>query len=110
MLEGDKHSYPSGSWFPAGPAPALLVVQADHDALNPPALGRAVFDGGPSPKYLLWLVDAQHLEPYTSDAAHLKVVEAVTTAFFDRYLKGRTDSVAAMRGAATPGVATLTTG
>jgi hypothetical protein len=109
VMEGDEHRYP-GSWFPAGPAPALLVIQADHDALNPPALGRAVYDGGSSPKYLLWLLNAQHLEPYTSDAAHLGVVEAVTTAFFDRYLKGRVDSVAAMRSAAAPGLATLTSG
>ncbi|MDQ1370556.1 MAG: hypothetical protein QOF20_2909 [Acidimicrobiaceae bacterium] len=110
VMEGDKHSYPGGSWFPAGPAPALLVIQADHDVLNPPALGRAVFDGGSSPKYLLSLVNAEHLQPYTSDAAHLKVVEAVTTAFFDRYLKGRTASVAAMKSAAEPGLATLSAG
>jgi hypothetical protein len=110
VMEGDEHSYPGGSWFPAGGAPALLVIQADHDTFNPPALGRAVYDGGRSPKYLLWLLNAQHLQPYTSDAAHLGVVEAVTTAFFDRYLKGRVDSVAAMRSAATPGLATLTSG
>jgi hypothetical protein len=109
VMEGDEHSFPGGHWFPGGPAAALLVIQADHDALNPPSLGRAVYDGGSSPEYLLWLVNAQHLQPYTSDAAHLGVVEAVTTAFFDRYLKGRAASVAAMKSAATPGLATLTT-
>jgi fermentation-respiration switch protein FrsA (DUF1100 family) len=88
----------------------MLVIQGDHDALNPPALGEAVYHGGRSPKYLLWLVNAQHLEPYTTDAAHLAVVTAVTTAFFDRYLKGRPAAVAQMRQGATPGLATLAAG
>jgi hypothetical protein len=108
VMEGDEHAFPGGHWFPAGAEPALLVIQGDHDVLNPPALGQAVYDGGRSPKYLLWLVGAEHLPPYTSDAAHLAVVEAVTTAFFDRYLKGQAGAVAAMRQAAKPGLATLT--
>lgn len=110
VMEGDEHPFPGGSWFPAGAAPALLVIQGDHDALNPPASGQAVYSGGRSPKYLLWLINGQHLEPYTSDAPHLAVVVAVTTAFFDRYLKGRTAAVAQMHQAATPGLATLTAG
>ena len=88
----------------------MLVIQGDHDALNPPVLGDAVYAGARSPKYLLELVNAQHLEPYTTDAAHLAVVEAVTTAFFDRYLKGRADGVAAMRKGTAEGLATLTAG
>jgi hypothetical protein len=108
VMEGDLHAFPGGSWFPAGAAPAMLVIQGDQDVLNPPVLGQAVYRGGRSPKYLLSLINAQHLEPYTTDAPQLAVVTAVTTAFFDRYLKGRSDAVAQMRQGATPGVATLT--
>jgi hypothetical protein len=110
VMEGDLHSFPGGHWFPAGAGAPLLVIQGDHDASNPPALGDAVYAGARSPKYLLGLVNAQHLEPYTSDLAHLAVVEAVTTAFFDRYLKGRADGVAAMHRGTTLGLATLTAG
>lgn len=111
VMEGDLHAYAGGTYFPPGPEPAVLVIQADDDALNPAALGRAVYAGARSPKYLLWLVGAQHLEPYTTDTVHLAVVEAVTTGFFDRYLKGRTDGVSEMRrGAAPAGVAALTAG
>ncbi|HEX3541246.1 MAG TPA: hypothetical protein VHT75_12505 [Acidimicrobiales bacterium] len=110
VMEGDEHPYPGGSYFPPGAEPALLVIQADQDAFNPPPLGQAVYAGGRSPKYLLWLLNAQHLEPYTTDAVHLAVVETVTTAFFDRYLKGHADGVTQMRRGATAGVATLTAG
>ncbi|MDQ1427544.1 MAG: hypothetical protein QOK39_1020 [Acidimicrobiaceae bacterium] len=110
VMEGDLHNFPGGHWFPAGAGKPLLVIQGDHDALNPPVLGEAVYAGARSPKYLLGLVNGQHLEPYTTDVAHLAVVEAVTTAFFDRYLKGRADGVAAMHKGTTPGLATLTAG
>lgn len=110
VMEGDEHPYAGGSYFPPGAEAALLVIQGDHDAFNPPSLGQAVYAGARSPKYLLWLVNALHLEPYTTDAAHLAVVETVTTAFFDRYLKGHADGVAQMRRGATAGLATLTAG
>jgi hypothetical protein len=107
VMEGDLHDYPGGSWFPSARLAPLLVIQGDSDELNPPELGQAVYNGGRSPRYLLWLINAQHLEPYTTDTDHLAVVEAVTTAFFDRYLKGRVAAVSQMRRAATPGLATL---
>jgi fermentation-respiration switch protein FrsA (DUF1100 family) len=110
VMEGDLSDFLSGSWFPAGRLAPLLVIQGDSDDINPPDLGQAVYDGGPSPKYLLWLLGGQHLPPFTTDAPHLGVVIGVTTAFFDRYLKGRTAAVATMHQAATPGLATLTAG
>ncbi len=110
IMEGDLHDYPGGSWFPAVKLAPMLVIQGDNDDINPPELGQAVYDGGRSPKYLLWLLNGQHLEPFTTDTDHLAVVEAVTTSFFDRYLKGRIAAVAQMKQAATPGLATLTSG
>ncbi len=109
VMEGDEHTFPGGTLSVSG-SPPMLVIQADHDAFNPPSFGLQLYRDGRSPKYLLWLINAQHLEPFTSDVAHLGVVEAATTGFFDRYLKGRTDGVAAMQRAATPGLATLTSG
>jgi hypothetical protein len=109
VMEGDEHTFAGGALSVAG-SPPLLVIQADHDAFNPAPLGLQVYHDARSPKYLLWLVNAQHLEPYTSDLSHLGVVEAVTTSFFDRYLKGRVDGLAGMQRGAVPGLATLASG
>lgn len=109
VMEGDEHTFPGGALSVAG-SPPLLVIQADHDGFNPAPLGLQVYHDGRTPKYLLWLVNAQHLEPFTTDLAHLAVVEAATTGFFDRYLKGRAGGVTAIRRAASPGLATLTSG
>jgi len=109
VMEGDEHAFPGGALSVAG-SPPLLVIQADHDVFNPASFGLQLFHDTASPKYLLWLVNAQHLEPFTTDLAHRAVVEAVTTGFFDRYLKGRADGVTAMRRGVSPGLATLTAG
>ena len=41
------------------------------------------------PKFLLWLLGASHLPPYTFQQPQLGIVEQATTAFLDHYLKGR---------------------
>jgi fermentation-respiration switch protein FrsA (DUF1100 family) len=105
----DEQTFPSGSYFPPG-SPPMLVIQGDHDPINPPADSRQLFADGRTPKYLLWLLDAGHLEPFSTDVAHLAVVEAVTIAFFDRYLKGEADGVRRMETGTLPGLATLTPG
>jgi hypothetical protein len=49
---------------------------------------------------------ARHLPPYTTQEPKLGVVERVTTAFLDRYLKqGSLDRIA--QAAYAPGIATL---
>jgi dipeptidyl aminopeptidase/acylaminoacyl peptidase len=105
----DEQTFPSGSYFPPG-SPPMLVIQGDHDPINPPDDSRQLFAAGRTPKYLLWLLDAGHLEPFSTDAAHLAVVEAVTIAFFDRYLKGEAAGVRRMQAGAVSGLATLTAG
>lgn len=107
--EADEHVFAGGTYFPPG-SPPMLLTQADQDALNPPPLGQQIFADAHSPKYLLWMINAQHLEPFTTDQAHLAVVERATIAFFDRYLKGRADGLSRLRSAGSPGVATVTTG
>jgi Chlorophyllase enzyme len=109
VMAGDEHAFPVGSYFPLG-CPPLLIVQADNDVFNPPSFGHQVFADAHSPKYLLSLVNATHLESVTTDQAHLVVVEAATTAFFDRYLKARPDGAVRIRQAAVPGLAAVAAG
>ena len=109
VMAGDEHAYPGGRYFPSG-SPPLLVTQADHDVFNPSPLGRQVYADARSPKYLLWLINATHLGPVTTDAPHLAVMEAATIGFFDQYLKGEASGTTRLRQAATPGLATLTSG
>jgi dienelactone hydrolase len=70
------------------PGPALLAVQGMADAINPPKYTNAFYVAAPRPKFLLRLRGVGHLPPYTSQQPQLGVVERVTIAFLDRYLKG----------------------
>ena len=45
------------------------------------------FAPAPHPKFLLTLIGAAHLPPYTTDQAYLSVIERVTIAFLDHYVK-----------------------
>lgn len=72
--------------FPVA-GPPLLAVQGTADATNRPQFTYAFFRAAPRPKYLLSLLGAGHLAPYTQDQRQLAIVERVTIAFLDRYLK-----------------------
>lgn len=88
---------PGGGFdFPA-PSPPLLAVQGTADTINQPRHTYAFFDAAPRPKYLLQLLGARHLPPYTDQQPQLTIVERVTTAFLDRYLKRARRGVARMR-------------
>jgi dienelactone hydrolase len=91
----------SGAQIPSGgtllPGPPLLATQGTADTVNQPRNTYAVFDGAHRPKYLLRLLGAPHLPPYTVQQPQLTIVERVTTAFLDRYLKGARDGLARMR-------------
>jgi dienelactone hydrolase len=88
------------------PATPLLAVQGTADTINPPSYTYAFYDAAPRPKFLLKLHGAGHLPPYTTEEPQRGVVERVTTAFLDRYLKhGSLDQVE--QAADAPGVATL---
>jgi dienelactone hydrolase len=69
-------------------SPPLLAVQGTRDPVNVPASTRAYFRRMRRPKFLLWLIGATHLPPYTSDDRWAAVVEQATTAFFNHYLRG----------------------
>jgi dienelactone hydrolase len=93
--------------FPHRAAP-LLATQGTTDVINPPSLTYAFFHAARRPKFLLTLPGAGHLAPYTTEEPQLGVIERVTTAFLDRYLKhGSLDRIAQAGDA--PGIATLVT-
>jgi dienelactone hydrolase len=73
--------------FPRG-GPPLLAAQGTADATNARATTAAFFARAQRPKFLLWLLGASHLPPYTNQQPQLGIVERATIAFLDHYLKG----------------------
>jgi fermentation-respiration switch protein FrsA (DUF1100 family) len=107
ILSGAKIPGEGPLRFPR-PSPPLLATQGTADAINPPSFTHAFFDAAPRPKYLLTLVGASHLPPYTDQQPQLRIVERVTTAFLDRYLKGQVGSADRLLAAArVQGVSTV---
>jgi len=99
----------AGGYDFSRPGPPLLAVQGLADSINPPSLTYTFFDAARPPKYLLTLPGASHLGPYTGAEPDLSVVERVTTAFFDLYLKRMLRARDRMTAASAqpPGVAVL---
>jgi len=87
ILSGAKIPGVGGFDFPR-PSPPLLATQGTADPINPPSFTSAFFDVAPPPKYLLTMFGAPHLGPYTDEQPQLGIVERVSVAFLDRYLKG----------------------
>jgi dienelactone hydrolase len=86
ILSGAEIPGVGGYDFPA-PSPPLLAVQGTADTSNAPASTFQYFGLAPQPKFLLSLLGAGHLPPYTTEQPQLAIVERETIAFFDRYLK-----------------------
>jgi fermentation-respiration switch protein FrsA (DUF1100 family) len=93
--------------FPAH-SPPLLASQGTADTINPPSFTHGFFDAATRPKFLLSLLGASHLPPYTSQQPQLSIVERVTIAFMDRYVKRTPAALVAMRLSGNrPGLASL---
>ncbi len=107
ILSGAEIPGVGGFTFPRG-SPPLLATQGTADTVNPPSSTNAFFDIARRPKYLLTLLRAEHLPPYSAEQPQLRIVEAVTTAFLDGYLKHRPGALQRLvsRGN-VPGTATL---
>lgn len=69
------------------PGPPLLAAQGTADAVNAPSSTYTYFRLASAPKFLLRLLGAPHLGPYTTEQPQLGIVERVSIAFLDRYLK-----------------------
>ena len=77
-----------GFTFPAR-NPPLLATQGTADTINPPSLTHAFYDPAPRPKFLLTLLGATHLPPYTFEQPQLGIVERVSIGFLDHYCSMR---------------------
>jgi dienelactone hydrolase len=107
ILSGAEIPGVGGFTFPAG-SPPLLATQGTADAINPPSFTSAFFDIAPRPKYLLELLGAGHLPPYSGEQPQLGIVERVSIAFLDLYLKHRPGSRQRLAAAGNaPGLARL---
>jgi fermentation-respiration switch protein FrsA (DUF1100 family) len=85
ILSGAEMSNVDGYSF-APASPPLLAVQGTADKSNEPKYTDAFVRLARRPKFLLSLLGAGHLRPYTSQQPQLEIVARVTTAFLDRYL------------------------
>ncbi len=92
ILSGAEIPGVGGFTFPTG-SPPLLAVQGTADTVNLPSATNAFFDVAQRPKYLLSLLGAEHLPPYSVQQPQLGIVERVTIAFFDAYLKHQTGAL-----------------
>ncbi|MEA2314608.1 MAG: hypothetical protein QOI03_1300 [Solirubrobacteraceae bacterium] len=86
ILSGAEIPGVSGFTFPHG-SPPLLATQGTADTVNPPSFTDTFFTLAQRPKYRLNLLGAEHLPPYSTEQPQLAIVERVTTAFLDGYLK-----------------------
>ncbi len=86
ILSGAEMPGVGGFTFPPG-GPPLLAIQGTADTVNPPSATNAFFDIAQRPKYLLSLLGAEHLPPYSDQQPQLTIVERVTITFLDGYLK-----------------------
>jgi fermentation-respiration switch protein FrsA (DUF1100 family) len=107
ILSGAEIPGVGGYDFPP-PSPPLLAVQGTADTSNAPASTYRYFGIAPHPKFLLSLLGAGHLPPYTTEQPQLGIVERETIAFLNRYLRHRRGAVGRMWSVGNvPGVATL---
>jgi fermentation-respiration switch protein FrsA (DUF1100 family) len=86
VMSGAEMSGAGGFSFSRG-GPPLLAIQGTADTINEPRFTYAFFKAALRPKYLLRLLGAGHLPPYTGAQPQLAIVERVTLAFLERYLK-----------------------
>ena len=107
IMSGSEMSGVGGYSFPRA-GPALLATQGTADTSNEPRFTYAFFNAARGPKYLLRLIGAQHLPPYTGEQPQLAIVERVTLAFLDGYLRSRAASLQRLAPLGTvPKIATI---
>jgi fermentation-respiration switch protein FrsA (DUF1100 family) len=86
----------------------MLAAQGTADTFNEPRYTYAYFGRAHSPKFLLRLLGAEHLPPYTEEQPQLRIVERETLAFFDCYLEHESGALARMLALGNvPGRSTL---
>lgn len=107
ILSGAEIPTASGFAFPQG-GPPLLTTQGTADTVNPPSATSMFFEAAQPPKYLLNLIGAEHLPPYSDQQPQLTIVERVTIAFLDGYLKHRPEALKRLVSlGSVPGIASV---
>ena len=107
ILSGAEMPGVGGFSFPPG-GPPLLATQGTADTVNPPSFTHTFFNAARPPKYLLSLIGAEHLPPYSDQQPQLAIVERVTIAFLDAYLERRPGAQARLIPlGSVPGTATI---
>jgi dienelactone hydrolase len=86
ILSGARMSGVGGYSFTRG-SPPLLAAQGTADTINEPRNTYQFFVRASRPKYLLRLLGSEHLPPYTAAQPQLGIVERVSIAFLDGYMK-----------------------
>ena len=108
ILSGEEIPGVAGFTFPAG-SPPLLAMQGTADNINLPARTEEYFAAAQSPKYLLRLLGAEHLPPYTYQEPQLSIVSRVSVAFLRGYLQEKAADIHRLPALGNvPGVSTLT--
>jgi fermentation-respiration switch protein FrsA (DUF1100 family) len=108
ILSGAEMSGVGGYRFPSALRP-LLAVQGTADTSNEPRFTYKFFAAAQRPKYLLRLLRAKHLPPYTREQPQLGIVERVTRAFLDGYLKASAAALTSLTALGdVPAIAALT--
>ena len=76
ILSGDEGT--SGGEWAVGGSPPMLLVQGTADSINPWSLSQELYDDAASPKTLVAIDGAGHLEPYTSGPQRRAIVALVS--------------------------------
>jgi dienelactone hydrolase len=107
VLSGAEIEAKGNLKFPIG-GPPLLATEGTADKVNLPTYPYHFFKAARPPKYLLRLLGAGHLPPYTRQEPELEIVERVTRAFLDAYLEQTPGALAQLRvDGNVPGYASL---
>jgi dienelactone hydrolase len=108
ILSGAELPGVGGFTFAPG-SPPLMATQGTADTVNPPSLTSTFFEAARRPKYLLNLLGAEHLPPYSDQQPQLSIVERVTTAFLNGYIKHKAGELTRLASLGNvPGIASLT--
>ena len=78
VLSGDEGHDP-GTWFASG-NPPMLFVQGTADDINPYSFSQKLYDDAKSPKTLVNILGAGHLDPYTTGSQR-PVIDALVVDF-----------------------------
>jgi dienelactone hydrolase len=105
-MAGSLAPFDGGEYF-AGDDPPILVVHGDQDDTVPYAAGRAIYDAASPPRFLLTILGGDHIIPYVAGPNHPQTapIRRAVVAFFDFYLKGRSDGLDRLRAVDDPELA-----